>query len=222
MQTCDTRTDRAQPLRVRTVRIRPDFENPDRTFLIMQMPTNLVRAGLFAAALPLLAACGDDGAGPDRLAPGDVAGVYNVCTLRFTPTNSILPVADLLTTVVDTTPPAPTRPEATIAFANGAYDLVYTRLSDTFLQQVRGDVAYGTNNVTLTLPTNQATTELLLPRPLALDFTAGASKQLSAQTPFVHSVARADYARAIGSNGQGLAETIQGRMTVTLSTAACS
>ena len=186
----------------------------------MQSPTRLVRAGLVAVALPMLAACGGDGSGPDRLSPGAVAGVYNVCALRFTPTNNILPVADLLTAVVDTTPP-PSRPEATISFANGQYDLVYTRLNDAFLQQVRGSVAYGTNTVTVSLPTNEATTELLLPRPLTLGFTDGANRVLSIQTPFAHSVARADYARAIGSNGQGLAETIQGTTTVTLSTAPC-
>lgn len=190
----------------------------------MHSSARLVRAGLFAAALPLLAACDGDGAGPDRLDPGEVAGVYNVCVLRFTPTNNILPVADLLTTVVDTAPPpppAPSRPKPTISFANGQYDLVYTRRGDSFFQQVRSSVSYGSNSVTLTLPANQATTELLLPRPLTLGFTAGADRQLSTQSPFAHSVARADYARAIGSNGQGLAETIQGTMSVALSTAPC-
>ncbi|HEV3049151.1 MAG TPA: hypothetical protein VGX50_02540, partial [Longimicrobium sp.] len=77
-------------------------------------------------ALTLLAACdGGGGTGSDPLDPAEVAGVYNVCTLRFQPGNPAFPVADLLKTVVDTTPPAG-RPEATIALtAGGAYDLAY-------------------------------------------------------------------------------------------------
>lgn len=187
----------------------------------MRSPALLLRAGLLAAVLPL-AACDDGGSGPDRLTADEVAGVYNLCTLRFVPTNNILPVADLMTAVVDTTPPAG-RPEATVSLANGVYDLVYTRTNDAFLRQLQGSVNYGTTSVTLNTPAeSDVTSELLLARPLTLTFVAGTNRSLGAQTAFTYTVERDDYARAIGSNGQGLAQTIAGSMTISLSTAPCS
>jgi hypothetical protein len=187
----------------------------------MRSPAQLLRAGLLAAALPL-AACNDGGSGPDRLSPSQVADVYNLCSLKFVPANNILPVADLMTAVVDTTPPAG-RPEATISIANGVYDLVYTRAGDAFLRQLQGSVTYGSTSVTLQTPEeNVVTSELLLARPLTLTFIPGPPKALAGQTQFTYAVARDDYARAIGSNGQGLAQTIAGSMTISLSTAPCS
>lgn len=187
----------------------------------MRFSALLLRAGLFAAALPL-AACDSGGSGPDRLAPDEVAGVYNLCELRFAPTNNVLPVANLMTSVVDTTPPAG-RPEATVSLANGVYDLVYTRGSDAFLRQLQGSVSYGATSITLSTPEDNAVVnELLLARPLTLTFVAGNPRILAAQTAFTYSVAREDYARAIGSTGQGLAATITGNMTIGLSTGPCS
>jgi hypothetical protein len=189
----------------------------------MRSPALLLRAGVLAAALPLLAACdGGGGSGPDRLTPADVAGVYNLCSLRFAPTNQILPVADLMAAVVDTTPPAG-RPEATVSLANGTYDLVYTRMSDNFLRQLQGTVTYGTTTVTLNAPEGHAVAkELLLPRPFTLTFIEAPNRSLSAQTQFTYFVERADYARATGSSEQGLAATINGAMLATFSAAPCS
>ena len=188
----------------------------------MRSPALLLRAGLLAAALPVLAACDDGGSGPDRLTAAEVSGVYNLCVLRFTPSNNILPVADLMTAVVDTTPPAG-RPEASVALANGVYDLVYTRTGDAFLRVMQGSVGYGASTVSLNMPEQSAiTAELLLPRPLTLTFQAGTSRTLTAQSAFAYSVARDDYARAIGSDGQGLAQSIAGTMNIALSSAPCS
>ena len=104
-------------------------------------------------ALTLLAACdGGGGTGADSLDPAEVAGVYKLCTLRFQPGNPAFPVADLLTTVVDTTPP-PGRPRPTIALAtNGAYDLAYTEAGTAFLEQVRGSIGYHETSIALACP----------------------------------------------------------------------
>jgi hypothetical protein len=190
----------------------------------MPSPRFARTAAVLAAALPLLAAaCDDGGSGPDRLTPDQVAGVYNVCELRFTPTNSILPAADLMQTVVDTTPPAG-RPEATISVAaSGVYDLVYTRQSDAFLRQMQGSVTYGTSTVTLNTPgTNPVADELLLPRPLTLTLVEGTGRRLVAQTQFSYGVTREDYARARNASPTGLAATIEGNASVVLSSAPCS
>lgn len=191
----------------------------------MRSPTLPLRAAaVIAAALPLLAAaCDDGGSGPDRLSPDQVAGVYNLCELRFTPTNTILPAADLMQTVVDTTPPAG-RPEATVSLAaSGIYDLVYTREGDAFLRQMQGSLNYGSTTVTLNTPGESAVAqELLLPRPLTLTLVEGPNRSLIAQTQFTYSVTREDYARARNASPSGLAPTIDGTASIALSTAPCS
>lgn len=187
----------------------------------MRFPPPL-RAALLAAALPLLAACGDGGNGPDRLDPAAVAGVYNLCQLSFTPSNTLLRPADLMATVVDTTPPAG-RPEATASLAaSGIYDLVYTRQGDAFLRQLQGSVDYGTTTVTLNTPAESPIAEeLLLPRPLTLAFAEAPNRALTGQTTFSYAVDRADYARAANASEEGLAATIPGTMSIVLSAAAC-
>jgi hypothetical protein len=173
-------------------------------------------------ALALLAACdGDGGGGSDRLRPEEVAGVYNLCTLRFQPSNAALPAADLLVTVVDTTPPAG-RPEATIALAaNGVYDLAYTSQQTAFIEQVRGSIAYHEDAVSLNVPTQQQATALLLPRPVLLSFNAGTGRLSGDATGFPHAVARGDYARAAGISEEGLQNTINGNTTVLFAAGTC-
>lgn len=172
----------------------------------------------------LLAACdGGGGTGGSRLNPADVAGVYQVCDLAFTPSNAILPAAELLRAVVDTTPPAG-RPEPTLALASsGAYDLVYTRQSDNFLQQLRGTVSYGQETIALELSSGTIPAELLLPRVLTLRFNGTGGQRLTAGAGdnFAYAVSRADYARAAGVSEEGLQNTINGSLRASLSTGGC-
>lgn len=181
------------------------------------------RALVLLPALALLAACDRDGGNePDRLSPEVVAGVYNLCTLRFQPSNAALPSADLLRTVVDTTPPAG-RPEATIALAqNAVYDMVYTTEQSAFLAQFRGSIEYMENGVSLSVPSNdEDATLLLLPRPLQLSFNATTRRLTGDVSGFPHPVARADYARAAGISEEGLQNTINGSLTVVFSANTC-
>lgn len=173
-------------------------------------------------ALTLLAACdGGGGSGSDRLTPQEVAGVYNLCTVRFQPANPVLPVADLLTTVIDTTPPAG-RPEATIALAtNGSYDLVYTAVETAFVEQVRGSISYHETAIALSVPTEQQATVLLLPRPLILSFNSAAGRLTGDASETPHAVARYDYARAAGISEDGLQNTINGVTKVVFAQGAC-
>lgn len=172
----------------------------------------------------LLAACdgGGGGTGSDRLTPQEVAGVYNLCTLRFQPTNGALPVADLLTSVVDTTPPA-TRPEASLALAaNGTYDLAYTEGGTAFLQQIRGSVSYQRDAIALNIPANDPDANtLLLPRPLRLAFNSSQGRLTGDASGIAHSVARLNYASAAGISEDGLQNTINGTLTAVFATGAC-
>jgi hypothetical protein len=185
----------------------------------------LTRAAALGA-LTLLAACGDGGGTtPTRLTAAQVAGTYQVCELRFSPANTILPTADLLTSTADTTPP-PGRLKFTVAFSQaGEYDLIYTRASDAFIQQARGSVSYGEQHVSISLPSNSAiASELLLPRPLNLRFTGTGGNRLTADVSdnLQYPVNRADYARAAGVSDEGLQPTINGRLTARLAVNGCS
>ena len=175
-------------------------------------------------ALALLAACdGGGGSGSDRLTPAEVAGVYNLCTLSFQPTNAALPRADLLTSVVDTTPPAG-RPEATVALAaNGTYDLVYTAQATAFLEQVRGSISYRDDAIVLNIPaSNDRAASLLLPsRTLTLAWNEAARRLTGDAGGFPFAVARNYYAAAAGISEDGLQNTINGRLSVLLAQEAC-
>ena len=140
------------------------------------------RARALAAAALLFPAAACDGGGGgtsvDRLTPREVAGVYQVCTLRFTPSQGALPVANLLERVIDATPPAgKLPPTVTLSGSVPQYQLVYTRTSDAFSQEQRGSVTFGERTVNLSLGSetgSEIVREALLPSTLSLTFNAGA------------------------------------------------
>ena len=180
-----------------------------------------------ARALPLaaaLAACNGGGTDVPRLTPAQVAGVYNVCSLRFIPQQGALPAANLLSTIINTAPPPPKQPPSlTLSGTANQYQLVYTRKSDNFLQTITAGVHFYTSEVALDFPDqdqSEITRELLLPTQLWLSF-ADSPTRLENSTSLVYAVRRADYARAAGITEEGLAANISGQLTVTLATGAC-
>jgi hypothetical protein len=187
-------------------------------------PSRLMRRYAPAAALlSLLAACGGDNTFVDRLTPEQVSGTYSICLLRFRPENVAFPVADLLVSVMDTTPAAG-RPEPTIALSNTLqqYDLVYTRASDGFLQQLRGTTSLGPTTVAPRFFTESAglvAAEALLPASMPLTFH-DAPRRLTDTTEF-YTVRRADYARAAGISETDLQDQVSGRLEASLSVAGC-
>ena len=175
-------------------------------------------------ALAALAACDGDGTGSQGLTPGQVQGVYSVCTLRFTPTQTAFPAANLLATVVNTTPPAPKQPPSlTLSGQANAYQLIYTRRSDNFLQQLNGSVDLRQSEVVADFPDegdSEVVRELLLPAALAFTFADG-PRRLTAAGSLTYSVRRSDYARAAGISEEGLQERISGHLDATFTTDAC-
>ncbi|HEX6372085.1 MAG TPA: hypothetical protein VF006_24390 [Longimicrobium sp.] len=174
-------------------------------------------------ALALLAACdGDGGTRSDPLTPQEVAGVYELCTLRFQPSNTALPVANLLTSVVDTTP-SPGRPEPTIALAaNATYDLAYTDQQSQFLEQIRGSIGYREDQITLSFPTNDPNAAaLLMPRSLLLNYDAASRRLTGDASGFPYPVTRADYATAAGISQEGLQNAINGTLQVSFALGGC-
>jgi hypothetical protein len=167
-------------------------------------------------AFTLLAACdGGRGTRSDPLTPQEVTGVYELCTLRFQPSNAALRAADLLTSVVDTTPPA-NRPLPSIALAsNGTYDLAYTDAQTQFLEQIRGSIGYREDQITLSFSSSDATAAtLLMPRTLLLNYDATEHRFTGDAAGFPYPVARADYASAAGISEEGLQNTLNGTLQV--------
>jgi len=179
------------------------------------------------AALATAAACGGDGGTtPDpKLTLSQVSGVYNVCSLKFQPNQTALPTANLLATVVNPAPPAPKQaPSLTVSSQAAGYQLLYTRRSDNFTQDLRSPLSLGTEDIVLTVPdetTSDVRNELLLPAQLRLRFTAS-PRTLTALPDFFYTVRRSDYARAAGISEEGLADRITGLLSATFSTGSCA
>jgi len=183
---------------------------------------------LLALATLFAAACDDDSSGSQRLTPGEVAGVYRVCTLRFVPVNSILPAANLLERIVDNTPPAgKPEPTLTLSPSNSAFQLIYTSQADAFTQDLRGEVSYGRNEV---FPRFYAdddnrgaiATELLLPAWTTLRFSDSPRRLDTDGSDGTYSVPRRAYATAAGIDESGLSSTIEGRAEISLRQGSCS
>ena len=187
-------------------------------------PSALART-LALCAAAVLPACNGDGTGSPSLTPGQVQGVYSVCSLKFAPTQTAFPVADLLATVVNPTPPAPKQPPSlTLSGQANAYQLIYTRRSDNFLQQLNGSVDLGQSEVAVDFPDesqSEAVRELLLPSSLEFTFADG-PRRLTSAGSLTYSVRRSDYARAAGISEEGLQERISGQLNATFTTGTCS
>ena len=176
-------------------------------------------------AAAALAACDGGGTSSQRLTPGQVQGVYSVCSLKFTPAQAAFPVADLLARVVNTSPPAPKQPPSlTLSGQEYAYQLIYTRKSDNFLQQLTGGVDLGQSEVAVDFPDesqSEVVRELLLPPSLQFTFTDN-PRRLTSAGSVTYSVRRSDYARAAGISEEGLQERISGHLDATFTTGSCS
>lgn len=191
----------------------------------MHRRTLISRSLAAAAAVAALAACsGDGGTTVDALTPAQVSGVYRICQLEFAPTQTALPAANVLATVVNAG-----AAESSLRVSGTApeYQIVYTRRSDSFLQQMVADVSLRSSSVRLEVPGDAGqlvTRELLLPDAgLTLNFTDNPRRLTNANGgSTVYSVRRADYARAAGITEEGLQDRINGRLFATFSTAPCS
>ena len=183
-----------------------------------------MRTAMVACAVAL-AACSGDTSFATLLRPGDVQGVYRICSLRFTPVQTALPPVDLLATVIDASPAPPAQGASlTLSGVAAEFELVYTHRNGV-LRQVRGDVEYGTGSVFLYLTSQSPTIiqqEALLPQGhLDLVFSA-APRRLSAGTEVSsYTVRRLDYTRAAGISEEGLQDRIQGHVTASFSADGC-
>jgi hypothetical protein len=170
-------------------------------------------------ALPLLlTAC--SGGPTDReknLTSEQVAGVYEICSLRFAPSGGQLPAVDIRAAVMDTAPTPPLRqPILKVARGTLVFELEYVPRNDFLEQRLSGRYALGPETLTLTFPGSeevQARSTLLLPTPLVMRADVAArTLTVGAEQP-AYTVARADYARLAGVAETNLAPQIQGSVS---------
>lgn len=182
-----------------------------------------------AAAVPALlalAACADGGTLPRRLVPGDVAGVYRLCSLTFTPSQTALPAANLVGSVIDPVPGAgKAAPSLTLSGVAPQFELLYTHAGDGVTRQARGDVEYGQGSVFLYLasqtPTIIVQEALLPPGHLDLVYHASPRRLTAGSEVSAYSVRRSDYTRAAGISEEGLQDRITGHVAAVFAEGAC-
>jgi len=185
------------------------------------------RAGAAPVALLAVAACSAGGGTlPPRLTAAEVAGVFHVCALRFTPVQAALPPADVLGSVLDRAPgPGKPAPSLTLSGVAPAFELVYTHAGDGALRQVRGDVEYGAGSVFLHLasqsPSIVQQEALLPPAHLDLVYHAARRRLTAGAEVSAYSVRRADYTRAAGIGEEGLQDRITGHLTAEFAEGGC-
>ncbi len=158
---------------------------------------------------PLFAACGDS-TGP--VTAEDVGGVYQVCSLAFTPGGGTLPTVNVRAAVMDTTPGSPNPASLTLSTQVRDFELAYTPRNDVLVRRPSGTYEAGRNTVTLAFTDAvQVASTLLLPPRFRLEVqTSPKAFHASPENQDVYRVARADYARLAGISQTNLPEQIEG------------
>lgn len=169
-----------------------------------------MRRFALSVLLPLLAACGDS-TGPVTTA--EVGGVYQVCSLVFTPAGNTLQPVDIRVAATDTSPGITNPSRLTLSTQVREFELQYTPKNDVLPQRPRGTYETRANTVGLVFaePARVASA-LLLPARLGLDFQASPKALVVAQTQGSYRVPRADYARLAGVSQTNLPTEIEGSL----------
>ncbi|HEX2190237.1 MAG TPA: hypothetical protein VHG51_15120 [Longimicrobiaceae bacterium] len=166
--------------------------------------------GLLLLSLSPLAGCADDGVSPVRTPAGEVAGIYRVCALEFTPASRFLPAVDLRTAAFETSAAGVAAPRLQVD-STGVFELEYTprgRFTDV---EHRGTFVTGDGEAVLTFTRPADVAPLLLPGSVAAEWDAAAST-LTPADPFPYTVAKADYERLLGESDPGIPAQVEGRL----------
>jgi hypothetical protein len=171
-----------------------------------------------ALLAPALAACGD-ATGSSSLTPADVAGLYEICTMRFIPDNPTQPDVDIRATVFETTKPGVRSPQLALDVDRRA-GILFTLKDRNVPDELTGSFNLTGDRVVVSLPASEDPSSFLLPGSLSLDFQTTVPELTSDAN--VYSVDRDDYARLSGVSEAGLAAQIPGHLSVRAQTLQCN
>lgn len=179
------------------------------------------RSLLATLLLPLIAACGDDGSGPDRLTAAEVSAAYSICQLVFSPEGGLASV-NLVQAGFETQASGVQTPLLRIDPIR-EIELVYTPKGQVVSQNVRGTFEVsGASEVTLRFEDRGSVrrSALLLPDRATLQFQPS-PQSLSVASSDAYTVPRAEYARLSGQSETNLAEQIRGRLNASFRAGGC-
>lgn len=184
----------------------------------------LSTAALALASVVVLAACGDGGGpGPDRLSKEEVGGVYQICSLVFTPEGGSPPPLDVRAATMELSAAGAVQ-TLTLGRTVQDFALEYTRRGDVLTRRFDGSYTTGTDRVFLNFDTGSAVADaLLLPDPLTVRFVDGAAgRRLEIDVPAgTHSVRRADFERLAGQSFPNARDNIVGTLTGRFAAGTC-
>jgi hypothetical protein len=170
-----------------------------------------------ALLAPALAACGD-ATGSSGLTPADVAGLYEICALKFIPDNPTQPAVDIRTRVFETTKPGVRSPQLALDVDRRA-GILFTLKDRNVPDELTGNFSLAGDRVVVSLPASEDPSSYLLPGSFSLDFQTTVPELSSDANSY--SVDRDDYARLSGTPETGLAAQIPGHLSMRAQTLQC-
>jgi hypothetical protein len=192
----------------------------------MQFQRLFRRSLLIVPLVMASVACDGDSTGPAGLSPEEVAGVYSICTLTFTPEGGFLPAVDIRDKAMETNPqggiPAPTLTLNPIS--DRQFELAYVPRGQLIAQRPSGTYGLGRGNVTLNFSSGGATSvgSILLPNSILLDFQTGPNRLQTAAGQSTYLVPRANYARLAGVSETNLPDQVRGALAARFAVGGCS
>jgi hypothetical protein len=176
------------------------------------------RAAVAVLSLAALAGCdGDGGTGSQTLTPTDVGGVYQICSLTFTPEGGSPPPVDVRGRTMELNPVDP--PVIRVGRQDPSFQLEYTRKGDVIKPRVEGSYTLSSAGIALGVGESSTAAGLLLPPRLQLRY--GRSPQTLRVDMIPYAVARSAYERVAGQQYPNARDQIVGTLDGVFSTAGC-
>jgi hypothetical protein len=170
-------------------------------------------------AAALLATGCDESTGP-QLSVDKVAGVYQLCSLTFTPTNTALPSVDVRAAAIESDPTdGLPRPNLKLD-TDRSFEFEYVAKGRVRPSRPSGTYSLRADGVTVNFGGSSAevSSVLLLPSRLSLELVESPKALVASGTGATYSVARGDYARLAGVQEAGLAGQIPGSASARFAT----
>ena len=186
----------------------------------------LVRRSLLLVPLVMMSvACDGDSTGTAGLIPEEVAGVYSICTLTFTPEGGVLPAVDIRDKAMETNPQGGiSAPNLKLnPTSDRMFELEYVPRGQIIAQRPSGTYGLGRGTVTLNFTGGgAAVSSILLPNSILLDFQTGPNRLQTASGQSTYLVPRANYARLAGVSETNLPDQVRGSLNARFAVGGCS